>query len=169
MQRHKSPGSLPATSGFIEPTANALPEITSSTWGCYVALRCALEELQSVKPQLDSQQGTKSFFFICSRANWTSLRSLIFISPPLDQPPNISKAQCPNPMLLGTVLSSSHCGFVLLEGAARDQDLPNWCKKSQRMRQNSTAMWGFFYYYSKEDAAQKHLMICQAHQESYLW
>lgn len=62
MQRHKSPGSFPATLGFIEPTANALPEITSSTWGCYVVLRCALEELQPVKLQLDSQQETKSFF-----------------------------------------------------------------------------------------------------------
>ena len=83
----------------------------------------------AMRPWLHPTARNKILFSIHSRANQIPLSSVILFFPPLDHPPNISKAECPKSTLLGTVLSFSHRGFVLLGGAGWDQDLPNWCEK----------------------------------------
>lgn len=144
IQRHKSPASFPETSAFIGTTANVFPETTCHTWGWYEALGCASEKLQVVRPLLDATARKKVLFLLFSTDNWIPLSSLIyFFFPPLDRPPKISKAECPKPILLGTVLSFSHCGFVLHKGAGWDQDLTNSCKKNHKERDRTAQQQGF--------------------------
>lgn len=98
-------------------------------------------------------------FLHCSRAKQTLLNFLIFFFPP-----NISKAQGPSPALLRTGLSFSHRGCLEELDETRVRQI-SAKTNPQRMTQNSSV--GFLNYYSKEDAAQKHWMTCQAHQVTY--
>lgn len=101
---HKSPGSFPETLGFTELAATGGDHLQQLG----ICMPCALEGLQPLKPQPEPttrNQVLFFFFLLCSRTQQTLYNSPIFFFPP-----NVSKAQGPNLVLLRTGLSFFHRG-----------------------------------------------------------